>query len=199
MVDALGGIPSFNSVRKRIFQEFIEREYEGETQESIATAYRDYVLKLIRIHRGAIAPGPRQDAVDHETMGTLKNADLDDPQLAYAVLTFQRLAVNPTTAIKYIERLVTARQTKISKNMSTVASNQRLGGRKPFAKIIDEIVRNNPSISCNRLLQELRKHEETNVIDDKIICYDPHDEMTIDALRGALSRSRKRMSEKQSR
>ena len=41
-------------------------------------------------------------------------------------------------------------------------------GRKPFAKIIDEIVKTDTSISRG-LLQRLKKHEEINVIDNKIV------------------------------
>jgi hypothetical protein len=78
--------------------------------------------------------------------------------------------------------------------MSVIAGNERPNGRKPFAKIIDEIVRQNPSISRNSLLQRLKKHEDVSIKDDKITCNDTHDVMTVDALREALSRSKKRVS-----
>ena len=195
MDDAAGKIP-FKEVAERLYQEFVERGYDGEPPESIAPAYLDYVIKCERTRRGATDAGQRRDAVDYKTFQTLKNANSDDPQHAHAMLTFQKLAVNPIKAFEYLERSITDRQIKISRNMSVIASNERPKGRKPFAKIIDAIVNTKPNISRNSLFQELKKHEDISVIDDRIICHEPHDEMPVDALRGALSRSKKRVSKK---
>ena len=193
MDDAAGKIP-FKEVAERLYQEMVEREYEGEPLDSKATAYLNYVLQRERIRQGATDAGQRQDAVDYETLVTLKNADSDDPQHAHAMLAFQRLSVDPIKAAEYVERLITSRQTEISQKMKDIASNQRPRGRKPFGKIIDEIVRKNPSISRNSLLQRLKKHEDLSIINDEIV-YDPtRDIMTVDALREALSRSKKRVS-----
>ena len=131
--------------------------------------------------------------MDYETLVTLKNADSDDPQHAHAMLAFQRLSVDPIKAVEYVERLITSRQTEISQKMTDIASKQRPRGRKPFAKIIDEIVRQDPSISRNSVLQRFKKHEEFDVIDDKIICHEPHDEMPVSGLSQALSRSKARL------
>ncbi|MDB0060234.1 hypothetical protein N9E97_02525, partial [Planktomarina sp.] len=138
--------------------------------------------------------GQRQDAVDYETLVTLKNADSDDPQHAHAMLTFQRLGVDPIKAVEYVERLITSRQTELSQKMTDIASKQRPRGRKPFRKIIDEIVRQNPNISRNSLLQRLKTHEDLSIKNDEIVYNPTRDVMTIDALRGALSRSKKRVS-----
>ena len=192
MNDAAGKNP-FKEVAERLYQEMVEREYEGEPLESKATAYLNCVLQRERIRRGATDAGQRQDAVDYETLVTLKNADLDDPQHAHAMLAFQRLGVDPIKAVEYVERLITSRQTEISQKMTAIASKQRPRGCKPFAKIIDELVRQNPSISRNSLLQRLKKHEELSVLDNKIICHEPHDEMPVSGLSQALSRSKARL------
>ena len=192
MNDAAGKIP-FKEVAERLYQEFVERGYDGEPPESIAPAYLDYVIKCERTRRGATDAGQRRDAVDYETLVTLKNADSDDPQHAHAMLAFQRLGVDPIKAVEYVERLIMSRQTEISQKMTDIARKQRPRGRKPFAKIIDEIVKTDPSISRNSLLQRLKKHEEINVIDNKIIYYEPHDEMSVSGLSQALSRSKARL------
>jgi hypothetical protein len=186
----------FEQVAERLLKELVEEGCEDEAPESVTTAYIDYVIKRERIRRDATDVGQRQDAVDHKTLLTLKNADSDDPQLAHAMLTFQRLGVDPIKAIEYVDRLITSRQTEISQKMTAIASNQRPGGRKSFAKIIDEIVRQTPSISRNSLLQRLKKHEDISIKNDEIIFNQTRDAMTIDALRGALSRSKKRVSKK---
>ena len=193
MNDAAGKNP-FKEVAERLYQEMVEREYEGEPLESKATAYLNYVLQRERIRRDATDAGQRQDAVDHETLLTLKSADSDDPQHAHAMLTFQRLGVDPIKAVEYVERLITSRQTEISQKMTDIASKQRPRGRKPFRKIIDEIVRQNPNISRNSLLQRLKTHEDLSIKNDEIVYNPTRDVMTIDALRGALSRSKKRVS-----
>ena len=193
MYDAAGKIP-FKEVAERLYQEMVEREYEGEPLDSKATAYLNYVLQRERIRQGATDAGQRQDAVDYETLVTLKNADSDDPQHAHAMLAFKRLSVDPIKAAEYVERLITSRQTELSQKMTDIASKQRPRGRKPFAKIIDEIVRQNPSISRNSLLQRLKKHEDLSIKNDEIVYNPTRDVMTIDALRGALSRSKKRVS-----
>ena len=192
MDDAAGKIP-FKEVAERLYQEMVEREYEGEPLESKATAYLNYVLQRERIRRDATDAGQRQDAVDYETLLAFRNADSDNPQHAHAMLTFQRLGVDPIKAVEYVERLITSRQTELSQKMTDIASKQRPRGRKPFAKIIDEIVRQDPSISRNSVLQRFKKHEEFNVINDKIICHEPHDEMPVSGLSQALSRSKARL------
>ena len=192
----IAGREQFEQIAERLLNEFLEGRKDDETVENVGQAYLEYVLKRERIRRDATDAGQRQDAVDYETLLTLKNADSDDPQHAHAMLTFQKLGVDPIKAIEYVDRLVTSRQTEISQKMTAIASNQRPGGRKSFAKIIDEIVRQTPSISRNSLLQRLKKHEDISIKNDEIIFNQTRDAMTIDALRGALSRSKKRVSKK---
>ena len=189
----IAGREQFEQIAERFLNEFLEGRKDDETLESVGQAYLEYILKRERIRRDATDAGQRQDAVDYETLLTLKSADSDDPQHAHAMLTFQRLGVDPIKAVEYVERLITSRQTEISQKMKDIASNQRPRGRKPFGKIIDEIVRKNPSISRNSLLQRLKKHEELSVIDNKIICHEPHDEMPVSGLSQALSRSKARL------
>ena len=190
----IAGREQFEQIADRFLNEFLEGRKDDETLESVGQAYLEYILKRERIRRDATDAGQRQDAVDYETLLTLKSADSDDPQHAHAMLTFQRLGVDPIKAVEYVERLITSRQTEISQKMKDIASNQRPRGRKPFGKIIDEIVRKNPSISRNSLLQRLKKHEDLSIKNDEIVYNPTRDVMTIDALRGALSRSKKRVS-----
>jgi hypothetical protein len=195
MGDVAGKEP-FEQVAKRLLNEFLDERNDDETQEIVGQAYLEYILKRERIRRDATERGQRRDAVDYETLQTLKNADSDDPNHAHAMLTFQKFGFNPTKAMKYVDHLIKSRKTKLSRKMASIASNQRPRGRKPFAKVIDEIVKTDPSISRNSLLQILKKHEEINVIDNKIIYQEPHDEMPVSGLSQALSRSKKRLQKK---
>ena len=190
----IAGREQFEQIAERFLNEFLEGRKDDETLESVGQAYLEYILKRERIRRDATDAGQRQDAVDYETLLTLKSADSDDPQHAHAMLTFQKLAVNPIKAFKYLERSITDKQIEISRNMSVIASNERPKGRKPFAKIIDAIVKTKPNISRNSLFQELKKHEDLSIKNDGIVYNPTRDVMTVDALRGALSRSKKRVS-----
>ncbi len=192
MGDVAGKEP-FEQVAKRLLNEFLDGRNDDETQAVIGQAYLEYILKRERIRRDVTKRGQHRDAVDYETLQKLKNADSDDPTHAHAMLTFQRFGFDPKKAMEYIDRLINSRKTELSRKMAAIASKQRPRGRKPFAKIIDEIVKTDTSISRNSLLQRLKKHEEINVIDNKIICQEPHDEMPVSGLSQALSRSKKRL------
>ena len=183
----------FERIAERLLTEFVEKGCKDEAPESVATAYLDYVIKRERIRRDATDAGQRQDAVDHETLDTLKNAQLTDPQFILAEAIFRRLGTDPVLAVRYYERLITQKDNQLSLKMSNIAKKQRPGGRKPFSKVIDEIVRQNPSISHSTLLHRLKRHEEINVIDNKIIYHEPHDEMPVSGLSEALSRSKARL------
>ena len=184
----------FEQIAERLSKELVEEGCEDEASESVGRAYFEYVVKRERIRRGVTEAGRLQDEVDFQTFVTLRNADSDNPQHAHTMLTFQRLGVDPIKAVEYVERLITSRQTEISQKMTDIASKQRPRGRKPFRKIIDEIVRQNPNISRNSLLQRLKTHEDLSIKNDEIVYNPTRDVMTIDALRGALSRSKKRVS-----
>jgi len=105
MDDAAEKIP-FKEVDERLYQEFVERGYDGEPPESIAASYLDYILKRERIRRGATSTSVRQDAVDYETLEALKNAQMDDPQFVESEAVFRRLGTDPATAGRYYEQLI---------------------------------------------------------------------------------------------
>ena len=140
----IAGHEQFEQIAKRLLNKFLEGRKDDETVESVGQAYLEYILKRERIRRDATDAGQRQDAVDYETLLTLKSADSDDPQHAHAMLTFQKLAVNPIKAFKYLERSITDKQIEISRNMSVIASNERPKGRKPFAKSSMQLSKQSP-------------------------------------------------------
>lgn len=172
---------------------FEKQATSQETTEQTAAAFLEYILQREHIRRDVTAPGPSQEAVDTETLNKLKNCRLDDPEYVIAEAVFRRLGVNPTDGIDYLERLVSIRQVEISEKMSEIAKKPRPEARRMFAPIIDGIVGKNPNISERELLHKLRKHEDIDVVGDSIHCVHSRDAMRVDALRGALSRSKKRV------
>ena len=176
---------------KILMDDFKRQATEGESLEAISRDYLGYILKRERVRRGVSLVSSRQEAVDHQTIEALKNVKLG-PELAEVEAMLRRLGHDPVDALKYYERL----KEQLSLKMSEIGSKERPNRRKPFTGIIDEIVGKNPLISQNELLHKLKKHEDINVSDNKIVYSVTRDEMTVDALREALRRSKKKLQKK---
>ena len=193
MDDAAGKIP-FKEVAERLYQEMVEREYEGEPLDSKATAYLNYVLQRERIRQGATDAGQRQDAVDHETLETLKNAQLGDPKFVEAEAIFRRLGTDPVLALRYYEQLIIRKAEDLSKKQSKRARNTRSGGRTKLSQMIDEIVLNKPNISENELRFELLDHNGIQKIDGELRDINNSETIKDKALKDYLYRAKKRNS-----
>jgi len=191
MSDAARSEP-FEQVAKRLSDEFIEKRYSDETPESIATAYLDYVLKRERIRRDATNAGQRQDAVDYETLETLKNAQLGDPKFVEAEAIFRRLGTDPVLALRYYERLITQKDEQLSLKMSNIAIKPRPQARKICSEAIMEFVSREPDITPKLLLQRFKDHQDFEVGGELITHITERDVMKTSALPMSLSRAKKK-------
>ena len=193
MDDAAGKIP-FKEVAERLYQEFVERGYDGEPPESMAASYLDYILKRERIRRGATSTSVRQDSVDYKILEALKNAQMDDPQFVEAEAIFRRLGTDPATAGRYYKQLITRKAEYFSKKQSKRARNTRSGGRTKLSQMIDEIVLNKPNISENELRFELLGHNGIKKIDGELRDINNSETIKDKALKDYLYRAKKRNS-----
>jgi len=193
MDDAAGKIP-LKEVAERLYQEFVERGYDGEPPESIAASYLDYILKRERIRRGASSTSVHQDAVDYKTLEALKNAQMDDSQFVESEAIFRRLGTDPATAGRYYKQLITRKAKDFSKKQSKRARNTRSGGRTKLSQMIDEIVLNKPNISENELRFELLDHNGIQKIDGELRDINNSETIKDKALKDYLYRAKKRNS-----
>ena len=184
----------FEQIAERLLKELIEEGCEDEAPESITTAYLDYVIKRERIRRDATDAGQRQDAVDHETLETLKNAQLGDPKFVEAEAIFRRLGTDPVLALRYYEQLIIRKAEDLSKKQSKRARNTRSGGRTKLSQMIDEIVLNKPNISENELRFELLDHNGIQKIDGELRDINNSETIKDKALKDYLYRAKKRNS-----
>jgi hypothetical protein len=184
----------FGQIAERLLKELIEEGCEDEAPESITTAYLDYVIKRERIRRDATDAGQRQDAVDHETLETLKNAQLGDPKFVEAEAIFRRLGTDPVLALRYYEQLIIRKAEDLSKKQSKRARNTRSGGRTKLSQMIDEIVLNKPNISENELRFELLDHNGIQKIDGELRDINNSETIKDKALKDYLYRAKKRNS-----
>ena len=150
-------------------EKFADKE---EPIEIIAPAVFDFILKRERIRRDTIAAGPRRDAVDDETVKTLRNAQLQDAKFVELEAIFRRLGHDPVDA----------------------AQKFRPRSLSPISKLIDEIVLNNIKITENELLHELKRHDGIIEVDGELRDTINTDTLKIKNLKDRLHRAKKRNS-----
>jgi hypothetical protein len=184
----------FEQIAERLLNEFLEGRKDDETVESVGQAYLEYILKRERIRRDATDAGQRQDAVDYQTLQTLKNAQLDDPTHMLSQVVLQRFAGDPADAAAYITRVIDEKSAEFSKKQQQRARKPRRGRLSPLSKLIDEIVMDNPKITVNKLRHELKNHDGIIEIDGDLRDTIKTDSIKVKSLKDRLYRAKKRES-----
>ena len=172
-------------------EKFADKE---EPIEIIAPAVFDFILKRERIRRDTIAAGPRRDAVDDETVKTLRNAQLQDAKFVELEAIFRRLGHNPVDAAQYWKRLIIQKQKDLSAKQTIRAQKLRPRSLSPLSKLIDEIVLNNIKITENELLHELKRHDGIIEVDGELRDTINTDTLKIKNLKHRLHRAKKRIA-----
>ena len=190
----IAGHEQFEQIAKRLLNKFLEGRKDDETLESVGQAYLEYILKRERIRRDAREVGQRQDAVDYETLQTLKNAQLDDPEHMLSQVVLQRFARDPTDAVEYITRVIDEKTAELSNKQRKRARKPRRGSLSPLSKLIDEILLNNPKIAVNDLRHELKNHDGIIEIDGELRDTTNTDSIKVKNLKDRLYRAKKRES-----
>ena len=184
----------FEQIAKHFLDEFLEGGNEDETFESVGQSYLEYILKRERTRRDATETGHRRDAIDYETLQTLKNAQLDDPTHMLSQVVLQRFGRDPTDAIEYITRVIDEKAAELSKKQQKRAKKLRGGSLSPLSKLIDEIVLDNPKIAVNELRHELKNHDGIIEIDGDLRDATNTDSIKVKSLKDRLHRAKKRKS-----
>lgn len=190
----IAGHEQFEYVAERVNNEFLEGRKDDEPVESVGQAFLEYILKRERIRRDATDAGKRQDAVDYQTLQTLKNAQLDDPAHMLSQVVLQRFGRDPTDAIEYINRVIDEKAAELSKAQQKRAEKPRRGSISPLSNLIDEIVLGNPKITVNKLRHELKSHDGIIEIDGDLRDTVNNDTIKVKNLKDRLYRAKKRKS-----
>ena len=172
-------------------EKFTDKE---EPIEIIGPAVFDFILKRERIRRDTIAAGPRRDAVDDETVKTLRNAQLQDAKFVELEAIFRRLGHDPVDAAQYWKRLIIQKQKDLSAKQKIRAQKLRPRSLSPLSKLIDEIVLNNIKITENELLHELKRHDGIIEVDGELRDTINTDTLKIKNLKHRLHRAKKRIA-----
>lgn len=172
-------------------KDFIAAEADGETNEQIADAIVDLILKRERIRRGVNDPN-EATIVDQETSTKLGSWDSADPEFAVLEKVFRQLAQgNGGDAVAYLKRSIELRADKLSRKQSQSASAPRPNRRSTVLIALDEIVQANPSIKKNDALHQLKRHPLISEVNNqRIIPEDGSKEIALSALSTQLTKTR---------
>jgi hypothetical protein len=165
-----------------------------ESAETIGPAIFEYILGRERIRRNAISPGPRQDAVDYETVETLQSARLRDTRFVEIEAILRRIGDDPVEAVQYFEQLITQKAKDLSEKQTMRAKKPRPRRRSHLSQMIDEIVLGDPNITENRLKYELLSHSGIKIIDDELRDTTNSETIKVKGLKDYLSRAKERIS-----
>lgn len=171
--------------------DFIATEIDGETDEQIADAIVDLILKRERIRRGVTDPN-EVFAVDRETLTRAGSWDSSNPEFAVLEKVFRQLAQgNGGGAVAYLKRSIELRAEKLSQKQSQSASAPRPNRRSTVLIAIDEIVQTNPSIKKNDALHQLKRHPLISEVNSqRIIPEDGSKDIALSALSTQLTKAR---------
>ena len=171
--------------------DFIAAETEGETNEQIADAIVDLILKRERIRRGVI-DSHEGTIVDQETITRLGSWDSSNPEFAVLEKVFRQLAQGQGgLAVEYLKRSIELRAEKISQKQSQSASAPRPNRRSTVLIALDKIVQANPSIKKNDALRLLKGHPLiSEVNNERIIPEDGSKDIALSALSTQLTKAR---------
>lgn len=171
--------------------EFVATETDGETNEQIAGAIVDLILKRERIRRGVIDSN-EATIVDQETITKLGSWDSADPEFAVLEKVFRNLAQGKgCDAVTYLKRSIEQHAEIISQKQSKNASAPRPGRRSSVLIALDEIVQANPSIKKNDALHLLKRHPLISEVNNqRIIPEDGSKDISLSALSTQLTKAR---------
>lgn len=171
--------------------DFIAAETDCETNEQIADAIVDLILKRERIRRGVIDSN-EATIVDQETITKLGSWNSADPEFAVLEKVFRQLAQGQGgDAVEYLKRSIELRAEKLSQKQSQSASAPRPNRRSTVLTALNEIVQANPSIKKNDALRLLKQHPLISEVNNKrIIPKDGSIEIALSALSTQLTKAR---------
>jgi hypothetical protein len=183
---------------EKLQQEFEQPRCTNETDEELADASIDYILRRERLRRGVTEGGVNCQIVDSETLEKMRTWDTDDPEMSAVEKVFRRLASKkPGEGVKLLKAAITSRAQAVSEEQRRKAKKPRQ--RDPLTKIIRDIVSKNSAITVQELELSIRREIHRGIIYDIddgeiIFCDAKIAPVNISALKDRLSRAKKTLS-----
>ena len=188
----------FDQHLHQLEDEFVRGEQLGESDEDIARALLEFVLKRERLRHGIDGNELLVQKVDIQTLTKMTEWDSDDPMLSTVEKAFRKMATGQgTSAVRLLKAAVNAKIQAISNEQRRKAQTPKRAN--PVNSLIEQIVTRNPAISMKELLRTLHGQIGQGVIDDIDEEYiTPADgkfeEIKVDGLKDRLTRIKKKIA-----
>lgn len=188
----------FDQHLQQLEDEFVRGEQLGESDEDIARALLEFILKRERLRLGVDADELLAQKVDHQTLTKMSEWDSDDPMLSTVEKVFRKMATGQgTSAVLLLKAAVKAKIQAISDEQRRKAQTPKRAN--PVNVLIEQMVTRNQAISVKELLRALHGQIGQGVIDDIDDEYiTPADgnfeEIKVDGLKDRLTRIKKKIA-----
>ena len=195
-------VPQFPDLQKllsQIDEDFVQAELPGETDEDVAGAALDWILKRERVRYQVVNDAAKALKVDQLTVQKMLDWDSDDPEMSTIEKILRRLAEGRGLDAMALVGRLQIKANAISEEMRRRASVSRK--QHPVDELIEQLVRRDPTISEKLVLRKLEVEVGGDVIsaitDGGVIepfntDYPP---LEIRGLKNRLSRIKKKISQ----
>jgi hypothetical protein len=158
-------LPSFQEAQVYLQEEFLRDAQGHESDKELGDALLNFILESERVRHHVTTPSPEQNEVDRQTLQRLHSQVELGPENAFVESVFKRLAKDPASAIRYFSQAVATESVKQVER----AKSLRPRRYDSITRLINDIVRDDLTISANDALNELLSLKGIILADGEII------------------------------
>ena len=151
-------------------QDFLHKEFDGQTDQDIANDLLELILELARVRENVNSLTPDATKLfDQVTLSRLNRFDSDDPNLAVFEKVLHRLIhCDGERGIVYLKDSIRLKQQQISAEQSRRASTPR--DEHPLKTVLREIINQDPNLRAKEYLNKLIVYVEEKGRGMAVIC-----------------------------
>jgi hypothetical protein len=155
---------TFSQKLEALVAAFVTAERPGETDAEVVNAILDFVLNYERLRRQVTAGSKEAQAVDEQTIITMRSWDSNDPTMSTLEKVLRRLAEERgEDGLNLLKTSIQIKAQEFSQKQKETAKKPRKSRRQPMSSLVEKIVSQEPEISQNQLLHTLKRELATMV------------------------------------
>jgi hypothetical protein len=183
-------LPSFQEVQLRLQEKFLREAQGYESDKELGDAFLNFILDSERARHCVKVSSPEQNEVDQKTLEHLHNQVELGPEYVFVESVFKRLAKDPASAIRYFSQAVATESVKQIER----AKSLRPRRYDSITRLINDIVRDDLTISARDALKELLSIDGITIVDGDIMNTQDGTRMSLKNFPSRLSDAKKRIS-----
>lgn len=151
---------------EKIFDDFIENGSQNESLDEMLKAFNEVVYRAFLEKHGHTNSSEDQKNLLREKMNqVMVNMDLNLPSLAHAEKILRSIGIADfKKAAEYLNRLHKYRAKAFSRAQAAKAKQPR--EKKPFTKLLMQLVKRNPKISAAEVIAQLESGSYSDVVSE---------------------------------